>query len=251
MSGLTIGMLAIGGTMAYGSSAGWFGDPGGAEMNPTMMHEMPRDQWAIDLNQKTSENMGQMWDSLNRGEMPEWYKNSAADQQAGMERDLSHQVYGGGSQMTGPSMMQTARNTGAALGLGPKGTIAQTDKVQSAYLDKLQGIHQYMAGKRLDYGQQVTRDLMYGTPQQSQGPQTQMTGGDIYQRAPSAGASAAGAIGSGMMGMAGGMYGSGGGGGMPAGGSAASYNPQNMGGYSGTVPRSGMGYTPIHYSSGM
>ena len=178
MAAATLGSAGI---SALGSMFGGEDKQGGGGVTPYQVISMPTYPWqsptletAADFTQKGLRN-------LTEGKVPEWWNKYQAPVRRGMERGVEQTFYGSGGLGGNRGIMDQVRATGAATGIGPKATVAGTNKALQSYADKRSQIEEYLAGKTLDFGQSQSEKLPWMAAQiGSISPPAQVVGGQPY-----------------------------------------------------------------------
>jgi hypothetical protein len=177
MWGSILGAVAPAALGALGSMFGGKQEGGGG-ITPMQWNQNPQYDFTEPRLRQTSDFLSQQMDALGRGEMPAWYQNAMPQLRQGMMRGAGEWLYGG--PMSGPGAMSEARAGGAAMGLGPRATMAQSNKAMDKYGSMTSAIDEYLTGRGVDIAQQGSTafpQLMMGMPQ---GPQGSWSGGVPY-----------------------------------------------------------------------
>ena len=130
--------------------------------------------------QQTSDFISQQINALQRGEMPDWYTSAMPQLREGMMRGARQWLHGG--PMTGMGAMDQGRAAGAAMGVGPRAGMANTNKALSKYGDMTSAIDEYLTGKGVDISERASMAFPQMSSTLPQGPQGQWLAPQPYQQ---------------------------------------------------------------------
>ena len=179
MSWGMIGASAIGaGASLYASGQ----NKGSGTTGPSVIkfEEYP---WTAPTQRSSAEFVQQNIQRMSEGKLPAYFDKVSPQIKAGMRRGLD-QTYFGGQGMKGPGVMQQVRNTGAALGTGPRAVLARENKALYDYSSKAQEIDEYMAKLGVDIQSRAAVAFPQLVNNMKRGPQQQVVGGVAYGGQP-------------------------------------------------------------------
>ena len=171
----TVGSLALGG-------AGMFmgGKSGGGGVTGPMVVELPQYKWTKQQRKTAADfTMSQLNRMQGPNAMPEYLAQAMPTLRENMSRPL-RETYWGSSGLggSGGGILNQVRETGAALGTGPKAVVAQENKALFDYANAEKGIDEYLTKLGVDVMQ---ADARYFTGLQlARGPEAQVVGGQAY-----------------------------------------------------------------------
>ena len=250
MDPITAAMLGFG-ALGAGANAIWGGNKKGEGVgqSPYNVISMPTYSHQEPLLRSGADFVQQGLADLTAGKLPQWWQKYQKPVRQGMQQGVGDAYYGTGG-LQGRGILDQVRSTGAALGTGPRATVSRENQALVDYSNKLQQIDQYLAGQSLDYGKTAAQQLPYQAAQIGNiSPPSQVVGGQPYNMPADQDpfGDLMGTFGSYAPYL---MQGQG----QNLNVGTMAYNPgqmaqQTQGSYM-TVPKSGLGYTPLYYGGG-
>lgn len=117
--------------------------------------------------------------NLSEGKYPTYYQNALPTLREGMARPL-RETYFGSEGLRGKSVLDQVRATGAALGTGPKATVARENQALVEYASAEKQIDEYLTKLGVDIASQDSRYFTQASIQMPQGPSTVVVPGQGY-----------------------------------------------------------------------
>jgi len=167
------------GMSIYGATQGGKGKGGSSGITPYQFVQYPEYGFTQPRLQQTSDFLSQNIQRMSEGKYPAYYEEALPTLRKGMADPL-RETYFGGQGMRGPSVMSQVRSTGAALGTGPKATLARENKALYDYGTKSQEIDQYLTKLGVDIMQRDAYTFPALSMQLPRGPEGQVVGGQPY-----------------------------------------------------------------------
>ena len=173
----TVGSLALGG-------AGMFmgGKSGGGGVTGPMVVELPQYKWTKQQRKTAADfTMSQLNRMQGPNAMPEYLAQAMPTLRENMSRPL-RETYWGSSGLggSGGGILNQVRETGAALGTGPKAVVAQENKALFDYANAEKGIDEYLTKLGVDVMQADARFYTHEANTAPGGPDAQVVGGQAY-----------------------------------------------------------------------
>ncbi len=198
-----VGAAGVGASIYGASQKGKGGNQSGYDVV-----QMPQYSWTEPNQQNTSNYLNQELQRIQSGALPAYYQNALPGMTEALQRQLRKKYFGG---PTDSGLYNHALEAGAVMGVGPKASYAQAQKVSQDYADQSKQIDEYLQQQGVGLQQQAASSIpgqLSGLPK---GPDSQIVtyGGTS---APGAG-SAMGNIGSILGQIPWGSFGGGSGGG--------------------------------------
>lgn len=225
------------------SKSGKKGTPGGTQINVAPQYSFTEPRMNL-----VSDFISDQFRSIGEGNFPKYFENARPKIQANLERGLDRTFFGRPGNRTG--IYSQKRASGAAMGMGPKATLALEGRVDDEFIDRERQIDEFIEQAGLNTTNQLLPSLIQGSNQMPKGPDAFMANyaGSAPQQSPMltafsqlAGSPAfQGLMSKGISGI-GGMFQQGGGGGFKGG-----FYDSTGGGFTPTAPHNG-GHQPFNF----
>lgn len=137
------------------------GEPGGFAVAPQYSFTEPRLRLASDF---ISDNL----QSMQEGKFPAYYQNAMPTIRGGLNRANQQAFFGQPGQRVGS--VQAGMQAGAAMGIGPKSGMANTNKALQRYEQASQQIEEFLQSKGVDITQQSMATMLNASNQMPKGP---------------------------------------------------------------------------------
>jgi len=165
-AGGLLGAIA-GGLSGFGEE----GYPGGYEYMPPEVITLPQYSFTEPRLGLTSDFISQNIERMMQGKFPAYYEEAIPQLREMQQRPLQQAYFGGGAARPyGPSVMDAVREAGAATGIGPKPTMAYTNKALSRYEDKMRSIDEFITKMGVDIMQEDAYRFPMISSQMPKGP---------------------------------------------------------------------------------
>ena len=176
LAAATIAAPIVGNLLGGGSKKGQTGVTG-----PSVV-TLPQYSFTEPRLKLTSDFISGNIQNLSEGKYPTYYQNALPALRENMSRPLKETFFGSGglNGSNGTSIMDQIRSTGAALGVGPKATVARENKALYDYASKNQEIDEYLTKLGVDIASQDSRYFTQASIAMPQGPSAQVVPGQGY-----------------------------------------------------------------------
>jgi len=177
-AGIGVGLSAIGLGTSLAQQYGGDNDSGSVgQFGPTTV-TYPQYSFTEPRRQLMSDYVSSGLQNLSEGKYPTYWEKAYPGIRAKMRKNLYGTYYG---DTSGTGLLDQARSTGAALGVGPKSVIGRENKLLKQYADQEAEIDQYLEQLGLGAAQQAESTYLNVGNAIVGGPESTVIGGGSYQ----------------------------------------------------------------------